>query len=306
MSNNELMKARKPLALRRATSADARAIALVHITSWQSAYRGLLPDAFLDGLDVEKRASLYCFDGPEDPATWIAVEGFVAVSACRDVDANDAGEIHALYVAPDYWRSGAGTLLLNKGESVLAEMGFVEASLWVLEANERARRFYEAVGWRPEERTNMLNLAGIDVTEVRYRRVLKLIVRVRTSRTGNTSRLELSLHRKRGQQRAATVEHGIKGIGVEVRVDEVGELVNASFATSGEVVRRVGHESFACPLCDAAEKRSAPRIVFEQAVPERARGGTDDTALVSEERVAAIDVHASVVNLVSLERRAIL
>jgi ribosomal protein S18 acetylase RimI-like enzyme len=170
------MKARQALPLRRATSADASAIASVHIESWQSAYRGLLPAAFLDGLDIEKRASLYCFDGPEDPVMWIAVDGavvgFVAVSACRDADANGLGEIQALYVAPASWRSGAGTLLLSKGESVLVEMGFVEASLWVLEANERARRFYEAVGWRPEDRTKILHLAGVDVTEVRYRKAL--------------------------------------------------------------------------------------------------------------------------------------
>jgi len=107
---------------------------------------------------------------------WIAgdhiIVGFVAVSARRHVDANDVGEIQALYVAPDRWRSGAGTLLLNKAESVLVEMGYVEASLWVFEANEGARRFYEAVGWSPEERTEILNLAGVDVTEIRYRKAL--------------------------------------------------------------------------------------------------------------------------------------
>jgi GNAT superfamily N-acetyltransferase len=81
----------------------------------------MLPAEFLDSLDVDTRASLYGFDGPDDPVMWIAVNdavvGFVAVSACRDSDASDVGEIQALYVAPDRWRSGAGTLLLAKGES---------------------------------------------------------------------------------------------------------------------------------------------------------------------------------------------
>jgi ribosomal protein S18 acetylase RimI-like enzyme len=176
LSNNELMEAPQSLQLRRAGSADARAVASVHVASWQHAYRGMLPSEFLDGLDVDQRAGLYRFDGPEDPVMWIAVDttvvGFVAVSACRDDDAGGVGEIQALYVAPDRWRSGAGTLLLDKGESVLTEMGFVEASLWVLETNERARRFYESFGWRPEERTNTLSLAGVDVVEIRYRKAL--------------------------------------------------------------------------------------------------------------------------------------
>ena len=82
MGNNELMEAQS-LQLRRATSADARAIASVHIASWQSAYQGMLPAEFLDSLDVDTRASLYGFDGPDDPVMWIAVDdavvGFVAV-----------------------------------------------------------------------------------------------------------------------------------------------------------------------------------------------------------------------------------
>lgn len=174
--NNESMEERPHLQLRRATSAHASAIAAVHVASWQRAYRGLLPAAFLDGLDVEERASRYHFDGPEDPEIWIAVDdavvGFIGVGACRDEDAKGLGEIQALYVAPDRWRSGVGTMLRNRGESVLVEMGFLEASLWVLEENERARRFYEAAEWRPEERSNTLSLAGVDVTEVRYRKAL--------------------------------------------------------------------------------------------------------------------------------------
>jgi len=39
--------------LRRATGADAPAVAAVHIHAWQVAYRNIVPDAHLDGLDVE-------------------------------------------------------------------------------------------------------------------------------------------------------------------------------------------------------------------------------------------------------------
>jgi hypothetical protein len=41
--------------IRRATINDARAIAEVHVKSWQVAYRGLLPEDFLQNLSVERR-----------------------------------------------------------------------------------------------------------------------------------------------------------------------------------------------------------------------------------------------------------
>ena len=36
-------------------SDDARGIAEVHVRSWQAAYRGQVPDSYLEGLSVEKR-----------------------------------------------------------------------------------------------------------------------------------------------------------------------------------------------------------------------------------------------------------
>ncbi len=47
--------------LRPAEPADAMAVARVHVRSWQAAYRGLLPDAYLDGLRPEDRAARYDF-----------------------------------------------------------------------------------------------------------------------------------------------------------------------------------------------------------------------------------------------------
>jgi hypothetical protein len=45
--------------VRKAKVEDAFAIASVHVRSWQVAYRGQMPDEFLDGLDVEKRTSMW-------------------------------------------------------------------------------------------------------------------------------------------------------------------------------------------------------------------------------------------------------
>ena len=165
--------------LRRATGADASAVAAMHVRAWQTAYRGIVPDAFLDGLDVAARASRYDFDGPGPgaPVTWITVDGddvvgMVSVGPGRDEDLPGLGEVLALYVAPDRWRSGAGSALMDKADRLLIDAGFTEAALWVLEDNARGRRFYEAAGWNTDGRTKTVEIGGRELVEVRYRKSL--------------------------------------------------------------------------------------------------------------------------------------
>ncbi|WP_157605345.1 hypothetical protein [Schlesneria paludicola] len=45
--------------VRRATAADAESIALVHVLSWQHAYRGIVPDSVLNHLSVEARRTTW-------------------------------------------------------------------------------------------------------------------------------------------------------------------------------------------------------------------------------------------------------
>ncbi|HEY5275248.1 MAG TPA: GNAT family N-acetyltransferase, partial [Coriobacteriia bacterium] len=82
------------------------------------------------------------------------------------------GEVRALYVAPDRWRSGAGSALMAKAERLLTDAGFTEAFLWVLEDNARGRRFYEAAGWDADGRTKTAVIGGRELVEVRYRKTL--------------------------------------------------------------------------------------------------------------------------------------
>ncbi len=168
-----------PWTLRRATGADALAVARMHVATWRAAYRGIVPDPFLDAMDVAARAARYTFDrrGPTDPATWIAVDGdlvvgMVSVSPSRDEDLPGLGEIQALYVSPDRWRSGAGRLLMARAESLLDEAGFRDALLWVLRDNERGRTFYEAAGWQADRSSKTVVIGGRELVEVRYRKSL--------------------------------------------------------------------------------------------------------------------------------------
>jgi GNAT superfamily N-acetyltransferase len=165
--------------IRPAKVADAEAIAVVHVRTWQVAYRGQVPQDHLDRLDPAERSAAWT-DGlraAEPPtATFVledgdAVIGFVHVSPSRDddVDPADVGEVNAIYLLPAHWGRGGGRLLLAAGLRALRAAGFTAATLWVMDSNARARRFYEAAGWRPDGATKMHRPWGFALVQVRYR-----------------------------------------------------------------------------------------------------------------------------------------
>jgi L-amino acid N-acyltransferase YncA len=152
------MTAAGTVAIRLAGPEDARSIAEVHVRSWRHAYRGLLPDGYLDGLSVDERtqrrlASLA--EARTDAGVLVAerddgaIVGFASFCPARDDDAADGtGEVPAIYLEPEVVGHGIGRQLFAAVTDELRRAGFRRATLWVLEANERARRFYERAGWR--------------------------------------------------------------------------------------------------------------------------------------------------------------
>jgi RimJ/RimL family protein N-acetyltransferase len=146
--------AQTTLRIRRATPGDARSVAEVHVGSWHAAYRGMLPDAYLDRLSVDDREAMWR-EAFADPAQggFVAehggrVRGFASLCESRDADAAaGTGEVGAIYVEPSAFGTGIGRELLRAATDALRERGYRRATLWVLEANERARRFYEKAGW---------------------------------------------------------------------------------------------------------------------------------------------------------------
>jgi ribosomal protein S18 acetylase RimI-like enzyme len=157
---------RNKVEIRCATPNDAEALARVHIDSWRLAYRGLVPDSHLEKLDYAKRAQKISKALAEhSEETHLAEEngkvfGFLTVGSCRDadVDHESTGEIWGIYLAPGHWRKGVGSSLCRYGEQLLKSRGFTCAMLWVLAANDQARRFYEAMGFKADVATKTLNL----------------------------------------------------------------------------------------------------------------------------------------------------
>jgi ribosomal protein S18 acetylase RimI-like enzyme len=158
------------LRVRRACADDAAGIAEVHVRTWQAAYEHVFgaerlatraPDlALWEGVLARRRSDVYIAD--ED-----GVVGFVATGEPRDDDA--AAELHAIYVLPSVWGTGAGAALMRAGLDAMRTRFSGEAVLWVLEDNPRARRFYEREHWALDGARKEDTWLGVVVPEVRYR-----------------------------------------------------------------------------------------------------------------------------------------
>ena len=161
---------------------DAAAIGRVHVETWQACYRGQMPDEILDSLSVTQRAEQWqrrLAAEPQVGAVFVAETGaeIVGFASCAPAEGENslegAGELQAIYLHPDQWGFGIGRRLLEVTEARLRDDGYGRAMLWVLGANERARRFYETAGWTCDGTEQMYHRDGHDIPEVRYERDLR-------------------------------------------------------------------------------------------------------------------------------------
>jgi ribosomal protein S18 acetylase RimI-like enzyme len=157
--------------VRPARPADAAAVAEAHVRSWQGAYEHVFGAEKLARIDVEARRAMWerAIAGggvavAEEESGRIV--GFASVQASADLEGE--GELLAIYVAPDAWGSSAGRELMDAAKDML-RASWSHATLWVLEDNPRARRFYEREGWQPDGAAKTDELLGVTVQEVRYR-----------------------------------------------------------------------------------------------------------------------------------------
>ncbi len=165
--------------IREARPEDAPAIAQIHVATWRVAYRGQLPDAYLDSLDPKQREPMWRRTiGMPDHPVFVAVDagrivGFCSLTRSRNPGAGEAaGEIPTLYVEPGRWRRGCGARLLDAALQRAAAMNLREVTLWVLDSNRQARAFYEKHGFVRDGATKEEQRWGVTAREVRYRRSL--------------------------------------------------------------------------------------------------------------------------------------
>ena len=152
------------ITIRPAVPGDEEALAHVHVAAWQTAYRGILPNAFLENLSVATRVERwrerlahpgegeFSFvaqaTGKDGHASIIGFasggperEGFVGADRTRY-----DGEVYAIYLLAEWRRRGVGHRLVTPSAQALIDGGFQSVVIWVLKDNANARRFYEALG----------------------------------------------------------------------------------------------------------------------------------------------------------------
>ncbi|MBL0214193.1 MAG: GNAT family N-acetyltransferase [Myxococcales bacterium] len=161
-------------AIRPATVADAGAIARVQARSWQTSYRGILPDQILDTMDTARRASMrreILLDS--DALNLVAYEttfgelvGFCNAGPSRR-QGGHVGELYEIYIVDHAKRYGLGRELFEGTTAWCRAQQMTSLIIWVLEANTYARRFYEAMGGREGPRVQS-SVRGYPVIEQSY------------------------------------------------------------------------------------------------------------------------------------------
>lgn len=146
--------------IRRATLADAAALAQVHETTWRETYIGLMSEQMLDALTADARTEAWrrILSGETGylSTTYVAERAgeFVAFGSCGEqrneefAAAGYEGEFAAVYVLNAHQRRGLGTRLMAVMMSDLADRGLAGFTLWVPRDNIPARSLYEQLGGR--------------------------------------------------------------------------------------------------------------------------------------------------------------
>lgn len=164
------------MTIRTATLEDVKDIATIHVLAWQAAYKGLIPQSYLNNLSIAKREQAWQNILNNSKKNTIVQEinglvvGFANFGHTRDEDKDSTviGEITSIYLNPEYWRKGLGTALF---EFILRDMRnrkFTEVTLWVLDTNQRACSFYQKMGFKSDGTTKIDIRQDFELREIRY------------------------------------------------------------------------------------------------------------------------------------------
>ena len=156
---------------------DVAGIARVHASTWQTTYRGIIPDDYLDAIQVEEwrerwlpnlsqpRPDTFGYVAENEESGEIA--GFVRGGSTRYPELPYRGELYAIYVLKAYQGHGLGRRLVSALASDLVVAGLPEMLLWVFEQNVLSRRFYESLGGQ-YIKTNTFEIGGVSINECAY------------------------------------------------------------------------------------------------------------------------------------------
>lgn len=161
--------------IRRATVADAGAIAGINVAAWKESYVGIVPRVFLDSRMSEDRVAFWkdCLSGNGVDA-FLALDearapiGYAVAGPRRDGPAECRGEVYSVYVLERAKGRGVGRRLIRCVAGALTDRALLPVFVFVFRDNVDGRRFYEALGAVAGEES-AFDLGGHPMVEVAYR-----------------------------------------------------------------------------------------------------------------------------------------
>ncbi len=149
---------------------DRSEVSRIYEESWRSAYKGIIPQSYLDSIPSGRWAAHADREGMH---TLVAAEdnkliGTASFCKSRFEKFADHGEIVSIYFLPEYIGKGHGKVLFEAVMNELRKLGFKDVFLWVLEGNARARAFYEKAGFSYSGEFLDDNIGGKDIRELQY------------------------------------------------------------------------------------------------------------------------------------------
>ncbi|ANU28188.1 GNAT family N-acetyltransferase [Planococcus versutus] len=159
--------------IRKATKQDASGIAKVHVDSWKTTYKAILPNEFLSSLSYEKRTTLWK-NNLDDKTNYIVVSetddglitGFGTASKRPTNMVANCGDLTSIYLLEDYHGQGIGKLLMKELFLHFKKLNYETVFVEVLEDN-KTRFFYEYYGAKLIQ-TEQLKFAENIVNELIY------------------------------------------------------------------------------------------------------------------------------------------
>lgn len=162
--------------VREATHSDVSAIARVHVDTWRTTYRGIVPDEFLANLSYEKRENGWhqvLNNAPKDGNfTYVAedesgqIVGFANGGVERAGDPVYQGELSAIYILKNHQQKGIGRELVRVVAERLGRMEIYSMLMWVL-ADNPACQFYETLGGQRVHEKE-IEKGGTKLSEIAY------------------------------------------------------------------------------------------------------------------------------------------
>jgi len=154
---------------------DAETIARIHVESWKKAYRDLMPADALEGFTIRNRY-LYWKQRFLDGRHGLVLEkdgrvvGFADHGPSGD---GKGGEIYSIYLEPEQWNKGGGSLLYRAAVEALREQGFRSLKALVLEGNRPAERFYAKHGLRDTGEVEIVRIVSVELPHRIFRGKIK-------------------------------------------------------------------------------------------------------------------------------------